>query len=527
MKNYADKDEEILGCKFEEILDMLPERLSHGILAWATKTPDAAAICFQSEIWSYQQLANAVLEARILLTERGVRPGDRIMVINENCRDLVVLVLAASELDAWVAIINGRLANRELDLIREDCDPRLIVYTSAISGEVQDHALRHGAEAYRGELVGGLSISACFDTNTETVYSTAADQVLALIYTTGTTGRPKGVMLTHQNLLYVAMVSGRLRGIQPGDRVYAVLPMSHVFGLSAVTSAALFAGACAQIATRFDAKECIRALQEDSVSGFLGVPTMYAMMLETLAAEQAQFNAPALRFLYAGGSPLDSDTKLRVETTFGMPLHNGYGLTESGPTITQTRLYAPLKDCSVGQPLPGLMLRLLDMNGQTVKTGEIGELHVKGPNIMKGYFRNPELTRDVLTSDGWLNTGDLVLIDSAGNVNIAGRTKELIIHSGFNIYPPEVEGILNSHEEVIASAVLGRAVDGNEIVIAYVEKSAGSELTADELRAYSKQNLSAYKVPAEIIFMGELPKAPSGKILKSSLESTHTWSEDP
>jgi len=246
---------------------------------------------------------------------------------------------------------------------------------------------------------------------------------------------------------------------------------------------------------------------------------MYAMMLEVLATEQVQFLAPALRFLYAGGSPLDNDTKLRVETTFGLPLHNGYGLTESGPTITQTRLYAPLQDCSVGQPLPGLQLRLLDASGQAVQTGEIGELHVKGPNIMKGYFRNPELTRDVLTSDRWLNTGDLVFIDVEGNVNIAGRTKELIIHSGFNIYPPEVEGVLNSHEEVIASAVLGRAVDGNEIVIAYVEKSAGSGLTEDALRIYTKQKLSAYKVPAEIIFMQELPKAPSGKILKSSLES--------
>jgi len=519
MKGYADKDEEILGCKFEEILDLLPDRLSHGILAWATKTPDAAAICFQSETWSYQQLANAVQEAKTVLTDCGVRPGDRIMVVNENCRDLVVLVLAASEMDIWIAVINGRLADRELDLIREDCDPRLIIYTSAISGEVRDHAVRHGAEVYSGELLGGLSISECFDTDPETVYSKAQDQVLALIYTTGTTGRPKGVMLTHQNLLYVAMVSGRLRGIEPGDRIYAVLPMSHVFGLSAVTSAALFAGACAQIATRFDATECIRALQEDSVSGFLGVPTMYAMMLEVLATEQVQFLAPALRFLYAGGSPLDNDTKLRVETTFGLPLHNGYGLTESGPTITQTRLYAPLQDCSVGQPLPGLQLRLLDASGQAVQTGEIGELHVKGPNIIKGYFRNPELTRDVLTSDRWLNTGDLVFIDVEGNVNIAGRTKELIIHSGFNIYPPEVEGVLNSHEEVIASAVLGRAVDGNEIVIAYVEKSAGSGLTEDALRIYTKQKLSAYKVPAEIIFMQELPKAPSGKILKSSLES--------
>lgn len=513
------RDEDILGCRSGAIVDRLPNRLSHGILAWVEKTPDAPAIRCESVTWTYRQLADAVREAKNLLLENGVRPGDRIMVINENGRELIALTLAASELDVWIAVISSRLAPREIDLIRDDCDPRLILYTVTNSVEAKAHCNRHGARIHRGRMLRELGISDCFDSAAEPVHRSAVDQVLALIYTTGTTGRPKGVMLTHRNLLFVAMVSGRLRGIRPGEHVYAVLPMSHVFGLSAVACATLFCGGCAHLVARFDPDEAIRALREDGISGFLGVPTMYARMLEVLNSQKEKLAAPDLRFIYAGGAPLDADIKSRVESCFELPLHNGYGLTESSPTITQTRLYAPVKDCSVGQPLPGVEVRIIDPDGLEVKQGSIGELWARGPNIMKGYFRNAELSAEAISSDGWLKTGDLVFQDQAGNVNIVGRSKELIIHSGFNIYPPEVEGVLNSHPEVMASAVLGQPRDGNEDVIAFVQISRGSELNASELRAYAKTRLSPYKVPREIIFVQTLPTAPSGKILKARLRS--------
>jgi len=512
------RDEEILGCQSDAIVGQLPSRLSLGIFSWANKTPDAPAIRCESTTWSYRELVQAVLEAKSLLLDSGVRPGDRIMVINENCRELIALTLAASEMDVWIAVVNSRLAGREIDLIRDDCDPRLILYTTACSVEAEAHSNRHGARLHRGRMLRDLGISDCFDSTADPVHEDAADQVLALIYTTGTTGRPKGVMLTHRNLLFVAMVSGRLRGIRPGDHVYAVLPMSHVFGLSAVTCATLFCGGCAHLVARFNANETIRALREDRISGFLGVPTMYAMMLELLDTRNEKLAAPDLRFIYAGGSPLDLDTKGRVENCFALPLHNGYGLTESGPTITQTRLYAPLTDCSVGQPLPGMAVRVVDNDGLEVEQGSIGELWAKGPNIMKGYFRNPEMSAAVVSSDGWLKTGDLVIQDHAGNVTIVGRSKELIIHSGFNVYPPEVEGVLNSHPEVVASAVLGQPNDGNEDVIAFVQIVVGGELQAAELRAYARARLSAYKVPRELVFLASLPTAPSGKILKAQLK---------
>ena len=521
-KMPIDLDEAVLGCKMGEILDQLPRRLSDGILHWAAQSPQAVALRFEGSSWTYQQLNEAVREAIQLLQAEGVRPGDRIMVVSENCMELVALLLAASEMDVWIAPVNGRLTEREIGLIREDCEPRLILYTVRVSDEVRQHANGQSVRTVKVGLLPELGISELFNVDPEPVFDSSADQVLALIYTTGTTGKPKGVMLSHRNLLYVAMVSGKLRGIQPGDRVYAVLPMSHVFGLSAVTAAVLYGGASVHLVSRFDARECIRALRDDSVTGFLGVPTMYALMLEVLTADRKPLSAPALRFLYAGGAPLDTDIKTRIEAAFGLPLHNGYGLTESGPTITQTRLYAPADNCCVGRPLPGLEIRLLDSNGVEVDAGAIGELHVRGPNIMKGYFRNPDLTAQAVTADGWLNTGDLVFVDDQGNLNIAGRTKELIIHSGFNVYPPEVEGVLNSHEEVIASAVLGETLNGNENVVAYVETVANSRLTEADLKTFARSKLAAYKVPYRIVFLVELPKAASGKIMKASLRELNS-----
>jgi acyl-CoA synthetase (AMP-forming)/AMP-acid ligase II len=321
-------------------------------------------------------------------------------------------------------------------------------------------------------------------------------------------------MLTHQNLSFVAFVSGKLRGIGSGDRIYCVLPMSHVFGLSAVCCSVLFGAGCSILISRFDAKEALRALRDDEIVGFLGVPTMYAMMLEQLG--EKDWHSEDLRFMYSGGAPLDSDLKGRVQQTFGMPLHNGYGLTESGPTISQTRLYAPLANCSVGFPLPGIEVKILAGNGKAVPRGEVGELWVKGPNIMKGYFGKPELTAEVLI-DHWFNTGDRVFEDADGSINIAGRSKELIIHSGFNIYPPEVEAVLNSYGKVAMSAVVGRQVTGNEEVVAFIQPVQGQSIDIAELITYSRERLAGYKVPAEIKVIDELPAASSGKILKHKL----------
>jgi len=270
-----------------------------------------------------------------------------------------------------------------------------------------------------------------------------AANVAAMIYTTGTTGEPKGVMLTHQNLMFTGFVSGKLRGLGEADRVLTALPLSHAFGLSAVLCSVLTQGASLELMATFSATGVLARLGDGAVTGFLGVPAMYTQLIS--ADRDNALNYPFLRFLFSGGAPLDPTLKKTVETRFGLPLHNGYGLTESGPTIAQTRLYAPLDDTSVGFVIPGVDYQIV---GASTSEEGIGELKVRGPNIMAGYYRNQAQTDQVLI-DGWLATGDLARINVSGALEIVGRIKELIIKNGFNVYPPEVEAALLRLPEII------------------------------------------------------------------------------
>jgi acyl-CoA synthetase (AMP-forming)/AMP-acid ligase II len=383
----------------------------------------------------------------------------------------------------------------------------------ATSPEARQHAACDRAEAY-GALMAGALNEACFPEAVEPGNA----QVAALIYTTGTTGNPKGVMLTHRNLLFVAAVSSTLRGLTAQDRAYGVLPISHVYGLASVMLGTLYAGACLYLAPRFSSAAMLRAIADDGLTILQGVPAMYARLLE-LAGGAAIPLPSQLRFIYAGGSPLDPSLKQQVEQLLGRPLHNGYGLTESAPTICQTRLDAPRADTSVGMPIPGVEARIVDAAAADVEPGAVGELWVRGPNVMKGYYREPALSAAAMRPEGWLNTGDMARQDVDGALFIVGRTKELIIRSGFNVYPLEVETALNAHPGVTQSAVVGRLVEGgNEKVVAFVEADSGHAPSAQDLHDYLALRLSPYKRPAEIVIMKALPAAATGKVLKGQLK---------
>jgi long-chain acyl-CoA synthetase len=343
-----------------------------------------------------------------------------------------------------------------------------------------------------------------------------------VLYTSGTTGDPKGVMLTHRNLLYIARLSSALRMLVAGDRIYGVLPISHVYGLASVCLGTLFAGACIHLEPRYAPEALLRSLAQDGITVLQGVPSMYAKLLEHMRATRAPLDAPRLRLCYAGGSPLGPALKADVERTFGAPLHNGYGLTEAAPTIAHTRLDAPREDCSVGTLLPGLEMRIVDLADPRhgdAREGEAGELWVRGPNVMRGYYRDPASTARTIDSEGWLNTGDIARRDLDGALFIVGRTKELIIHSGFNVYPVEVESVLNAHPAVTQSAVVGRAAAGNEEVVAFVELSPGAMATSDDIARFAAERLAPYKRPAEIVILPALPTSATGKILKHRLRT--------
>jgi long-chain acyl-CoA synthetase len=504
------------------LLAALPRRISDIPALSAARDPAADALREGARNWTYAELAAAIERCAADLAGAGVRGGDRVLVVGENCAAFVAVLLGTARLDAWAVPVNARLSAREVDAIREHCAPRRVVYLAPVSPDAAAHAARHVAkEAWDLEAMGRVLIGRRNDDcRPEPVSDDPALQVAALLYTSGTTGEPKGVMLTHRNLLYVAKLSSTLRALVAGDRVYGVLPLAHVYGLASVCLGTLFAGACIQLEPRYSPQAMLRAIARDGITVLQGVPSMYAKLLDYMRTSAAPLAAPGLRLCYAGGSPLTPALKADFERAFGAPLHNGYGLTEASPTIAHTRLDAPREDCAVGMLLPGLEMRIVDLRDPRhgeVREGEAGELWVRGPNVMRGYYRDPALTARTIDAEGWLDTGDIARHGPDGALFIVGRTKELIIHSGFNVYPVEVESVLNAHPAVTQSAVVGRPVEGNEEVVAFVELAPGAGAMPEELARFAAERLAPYKRPAEIVILPTLPAAASGKILKHRL----------
>lgn len=485
----------------------------------AALRPGALALGDGARRFTWRALDDGRREFGARLSAAGVRPGDRVMVIGENSPELVMLLFAIASLRAWIVNVNARLSRPEIEAIRGHCRPRCVVYLDSASADARAHAQRHGAGPLGPSAWGDLAMEPCDPASAPDAPSgDPAAHVAALLYTTGTTGRPKGVMLTHANLLFIARTSSRLRRLSPEDHVLGLLPISHVYGLASVCLGTLCAGASLHLVARFSPAATARFLQDEAITVCQGVPAMYAKLLEHFRAagvERSPYSS--LRFVYAGGSPLPPALKAQAEAFFGLTLHNGYGLTEASPTVTQTRLDEPRRDCSVGRALPGVEIRIVDDRGADMPAGERGELWVRGPNVMRGYYRDDAATAAVLRPGGWLATGDVARVDTDGAVFIEGRLKELIIRSGFNVYPAEVEAALNAHPEVTQSAVVGREVDGDEEVVAFVELAPHARVTPAALIEFAAGSLAPYKRPAQVIVLPALPAAANGKVLKGRL----------
>lgn len=501
-----------------ELLADLPERIGALASRWAETAPERVALVDAGGAWRYGELPRVVDATRDWLIHAGVRPGDRVMIVAENCRATVALLLGAASLDAWPMIVNARLSDRELDQIRDLSGARRILYTVSVSPRARAHAVRHGAETILVEPFGTIGVGPLNVTaEPEPVEISGSDQVATVIYTSGTTGTPKGVMLTHRNLLFVAKISGLLRNIGPTDQIYGVLPASHILGLSVVVLGALYHGATLHLTPRFDPAAMLAAIARDKISFIIAAPGLYALLAE-YAKSKGIDRVPnhSLRVIAAAGAPLDPTTKSAAEALFGIPLNNGYGITECAPSISQTRLDRPRTDCSVGPVWPGVETRLVGPDGTKVAPGEIGELHVRGPGLMKGYYRAPEETAAAIGADGWFNTRDLARLED-DHLFIVGRSKELIIRFGFNVYPPEVETVLNAHPAVTQSAVIGRSVSGTEEIIAFVQSAPDAQVSGAELADHAARQLAPYKRPTEIFVLPALPAGANGKILKSAL----------
>ncbi|MFY0690577.1 MAG: AMP-binding protein [Paracoccaceae bacterium] len=461
--------------------------------------------------FTYGQLDQMTQTLADTLSRHGVRPGDRVILISENCATYAAAILAASRLKVWISPVNARQTAGEIEAIRAHSGARCMMFTPEASAASRAHAERLGAATLGRIDSGAILVTPVQETQPEPVADAPADRVAALLYTTGTTSTPKGVMLTHANLCWNARVSANLRGMTPNDTVLGVLPGTHVFGFSSSFLSSLYAGSCIRFISRFT-PEAVLDAYEEGASIMSGVPQMYARILSHLGETGRVYKAPKLHYISAGGAPLDPDWKTRIEAIFGMPLNNGYGLTETSPSVAATRPENPVSDLSCGPPLEDVTLKIdaPDANG-------IGELLIRGPGVMKGYYRNPDLTARTLEPDGTFHSGDLARIDEHGNVHLVGRLKELIIRAGFNVYPPEVEAMLTRHDKVSQAAVIGRPVQGDEDVIAFVLTDGA--VSEAELHAFLRARLAPYKLPRHIVIADDLPTAATGKILKHKLAS--------
>ncbi len=505
-----------------DILKSLPENIRDVIKPWTDRSPDRLALVEASGSWTYRQLNDAVDRASAWLQDSGVRPGDRVMLVCDNCRAFIGIFLALTGMDAWPVLANARLSAREIDDIRDHCGARRVIYMTSVSPQAMQHAKRHGAIIGEQAGLGPIGFGPLNEkVEPEPIDLNSTNRVAALIYTSGTTGLPKGVVLTHRNLLFIAAVSAQIRSLTQEDRLYGVLPISHAVGLSVVLLGSLLSGAALYLAPRFDPVAALAALERDRLTIVLGVPAMFALLVDYAKTKglRGPLKFPALRIISSSGAPLPLPVKLAVEELLGMPLHNGYGVTECSPTIAQARVDEPRSDLSVGRVLPGVEVKIVGTDGNLVGEGEVGELSVRGPNIAKGYYRAPEETVAAINSEGWFNTRDLARLEG-GHLFIVGRTKELIVRFGENVYPAEVEAVLNTHPKVVRSAVIGRSVqgvEGGEEVIAFVQPSPGSALSAAEVANHAARNLAPYKRPSQILLIAEMPLTPTGKAKKDEL----------
>ncbi|MDQ2088406.1 class I adenylate-forming enzyme family protein [Marimonas arenosa] len=464
---------------------------------------------------SWADMAAGAAAARAALAARGVRPGDRVVIVLENSAAMLAWLFGASQLGAVVSPVNARLTGPELERIVSHADAAAVVFTVDTGPAPRAHAEAFAAERAEGP-VGAVAITVRPGAEALPPEDDPARQVGILLYTSGTTGQPKGAMLSQTAMVASAAASREARDLVSDDLVYLALPMSHVFGLATIL-AVTTTQAAARLEARFDVARLFAALDHE-ITVLPAVPQMHAQLFHHARAQGARrYQGRSLRYVSSGGAPLDPAWKREAEAFYGLPLQNGYGLTESASGVCMTRNALGDPDISVGVPMLGSELRVnLEAPGASPAEG-IGEVEVGGPQVMLGYFRDPVATAAALTGDGWLRTGDLGRFDKDGRLHLVGRSKEMIIHSGFNVYPAEVEAALTEHPGVILAAVVGRRVEGNEEVVGFVTCTPEAGVSEEALRDFLRDRLAPYKVPSRIVIAGALPAAPTGKILKAQL----------
>jgi long-chain acyl-CoA synthetase len=455
---------------------------------------------------------------------RGVRPGDRVAIMLPNVPEFAVLYYGALRVGAIVVPMNPLLKAREVAYYLGDAQARLIFAGPGGQEEAAAGAARSGAAC---EVVDREFRTRLAWTPLEPVAADRADGDTAVIlYTSGTTGQPKGAELSHANLrTNVEVFSTDLAGIGPQDVILGGLPLFHSFGQTCGLNAAVGAGACLTLVERFTPEKVLEVLQRDRVTVFEGVPTMYVALLG--APDAGRYDVSALRLCVSGGAALPVEVMRGFERSFGCVVLEGYGLSETSPVASFNHPDRPRKAGSIGTPIAGVEMRLVDESGRDVPAGGTGEIAIRGHNVMKGYWRRPDATAEAIP-DGWFRSGDLARTDDDGYYFIVDRRNDLIIRGGYNVYPREIEEVLYEHPAVAEAAVIGLAdpVLGEEVAAAVVLRP-GAGITPAQLQEYVKGQVAAYKYPRRLWFLPALPKGPTGKVLKREIRAPETEASAP
>ncbi len=493
--------------------------LASNLVTTAQAHPDKVAIKLDDAELTWAQLHGLAAKAAGALRAAGLEPGDRVALILPNVPAFPVLFYGTLLAGGTVVPMNPLLKAGEIEYFFSDSGAKL----AFAWGDFLDEA-RRGAEGTTTRVIASGPVGPSEEDlpagePIAAPVERADDDTAVILYTSGTTGRPKGAELTHRNLDLNAQRSAEdIIRIGTDDVVMGCLPLFHVFGLTCGLNTAVRTGATLTLVPRFEPGKALEVIARDGVTIFEGVPTMYGAMLHHPDASSA--DTSSLTTCVSGGSSLPEQTLKEFEEAFGVRLLEGYGLSETSPVASFNMLDQPSRPGTIGRVIPGCEMKLLDADGTELGPGEgAGEIAIRGDNLMKGYWNKPEATATAIP-DGWFRTGDMATVDEDGYYTIVDRKKDMIIRGGMNIYPREVEEVLYSHPDVLECAVVGVPhPELGEDVGAAVSLREGATGDVEEIKAYVKDRIAAYKYPRTVWVLEDLPKGPTGKILKREIHA--------
>jgi long-chain acyl-CoA synthetase len=473
--------------------------------------PGRPAVRMDDLVLSYAELRDAAARVTALLASYDVAPGDRVGIMLPNVPAFPIAFYGTLGVGGVVVPMNPLLKSREVAYYLGDSGAKVLFAWHTAAGEAAKGAVETGTRVV--EVTDPALALAGLDPAVVSA-DRGDDDDAVILYTSGTTGRPKGAELTHANLTRNAQLTAEtLLNSSPDDVVMGCLPLFHVFGLTCGLNAALAAGSTLTLLPRFDPVKALEIIARDRVTIFEGVPTMYAAMLHS--PDGAQADTSSLRLCVSGGAAMPVEILRGFESAFGCIILEGYGLSETSPVASFNHPDQVRKPGSIGTPIAGVEMRLVDADGAEVPAGEIGEIVIRGHNVMKGYWGNLEATAEAVTDGGWFHTGDLARVDEDGYFYIVDRKKDMIIRGGYNVYPREIEEMFYEHPDVAEVAVIGIPHDDlGEEVGAAVKLKPGTTATPADLRTFARERVAAYKYPRHVWIVDDLPKGPTGKILR-------------